>query len=457
MNKYLNLFNTLIHDQNLDFMSALLQVIEQYAKADAIKDALPEEKRKLQNALQGFYDHLNHIVDENIIVNKIGSIVSSYKFDIKMPEDFISFFEAAKKEELAALIEVQAEKSSSPLVNEGENAVAAAAFSPEGIFAQTAILERALKNNQIARQSHIDQVKAKIAEWTKELYKKFAEVILASTDLENLNQLIEEKFNDDLIKDLPKLTDFKDEIMGQIYFLQRKDFFKFFYSEPGLADKYDFVHEFYVKAKSELAEQNQTLEPELKITLSSLFYKIEERVYQPIHSKQFELMDAKQNRSVKKVFEALNIWVDKECEDFKDMDLYQTLQAKLKKQQDEFKIWEEASHRLFDKSNTYRTYEVPMWKLYQMRFAGDPKQDPRELLARLPKPMPLSPVKQKPQPAVSVEQTPALLPAATQPSIVSIPDLTTDEKLSWSDFSDDENVELIKENKHSKARAKTVK
>lgn len=339
-------------------------------------------------ALEKFYDHLFSILEKKV-EDKIGSIMVGYDFKQNIPADFLEVFEASKKQEIELLIKLSKERAPSKLVTDCENTAAGEGFSAKAIFAQTAILEQALTRKQIAQRSHVEETEAKIAEWTQLLYVKFADMILESNSLNELKSAVDKNFNSSLVLDRSKLQEFKLEINRQIKFLEKIKFFDFYFEEESLAGKYDFIYESYQDIK-----QNVSMTSELKITLSGLFLDIVNKAYQPMDSKKFELM-ALRDGTVENVFNGVRDWVEKNYTSFKDKDLYGELVKRLKSEEETFKVWEEASHRISDTQETYRTYKPLMCNLYTMKYAGDPHQDPRALLAELPKPneLPRSPVK----------------------------------------------------------------
>lgn len=397
-NKYLDLFNQQIQ-QKQSFIYAMAEVIEQYSEHywdKIVQDAKNKQtvpvKDEICIALSKFYDALFDFIDSRKSSEElVGRVIINYEFNTTMPQDFLEVFEAAKKQELSLLLKISKKRAPSQLVADCENQAAAEGFSPKVIFAQTAILEKALINKEISQQSHVEETEAKIAEWTCLLYKKFAEVILESTNLEQLNALVSQHFKKDLTLGLMELENFKIETDSQIEYLEEKKFFEQYYAKTHLADKYDFVYNFYQDLKTK-----SVMTSELKMTLSGLFFGIVTKAYQPMDAKKFELMKLR-NGTVENVFNGVRAWMKKNYATFNEKDLYCELVGKLQQEEETFKVWEEVSHRILDAPQTYRTYQPLMRNLYTMKYAGDPNQDPKALLKQLPQPaaFPHSPVKKK--------------------------------------------------------------
>lgn len=396
-NQYLDLFNTKI-EQNTTFIHAMADVVEQYSSD--YWDYIVEQTKENQSvpakdhicfAVEKFYDALFDVLESKKTMDEfIGQTIIGYNFGTNMPQDFMEVVEAAKKQETDLLIKLSKERAPSKLVADCENTAAAKQFSAKVIFAQTVILERALKQKTIKQKSHIQETEAKITEWINLLYTKFAEMILESNSLDDLKSEVDQVFKSSLVLDGSKLQEFKLEIDCQIEFLEKVKFFEFYYEEESLADKYDFIYEAYQDIK-----QKSSMTPELKMTLSSLFLCIVNKAYQPMDAKKFELMSLR-NGTVENVFNGVRSWVKKHYANFKEKDLYDKLVGKLQQEEEAFKKWEEISHRILDNAHTYRTYQPLMRDLYTMKYAGDPNQDPQELLSQLPKPIiffPRSPVK----------------------------------------------------------------
>ena len=213
------------------------------------------------------------------------------------------------------------------------------------------------------------------------LYYKFSEMILESSSLEKLEKTIAEKFSDSLSQDLPELSKFKNNIAAQIHFLSLKNFFTFYYEKSELADKYDFVKDFYDQFK----KNKEELPVESKAILSYLFYLIVETAWKPVKSQKFNLMDLPDG-TVRKVFDDLDVWVKLHYVSFQNRMLFKEIAIKLQKEKHQFKLWEEASHRLFDTAATYRTYEPLMRDLYTMQYCNI-QETPEKLLEKLPAPV----------------------------------------------------------------------
>lgn len=395
--QFLAIFNKQI-EQNKSFIEAMVEVIEQYSEyywEEVIGKKTPTGVGRVKDdicvALNDLYDHLfNFIEQKKSLEECIGRVIISYGFKTTMPEDFLQVFEAAKERELADMIELSKARAPSTLVADCENKAAAEGFSAEVVFAQTAILEKALKRKQIIRQSHIEETEAKVAEWIQLLYQKFAGLILESPSLEQLKILVDKNFKEDLIVELEQLKEFKKEIDCQIEFLENKTFFDKYHAKANLADKYDFVFDVYHTLKAQ-----SVMTPELKMTLSGLFFNILDKANQPIKAEKFNLMS--NHGTVESVFKGTFKFMEDKYADIKNKDLYAELAGRLQQEQDTYKVWEEASHRILDTPETYRTYQPLMRNLYTMKYAGDPNQDPKELLAKLPIPanFPGSPMKTK--------------------------------------------------------------
>lgn len=394
-NQYLALFNQQI-EQNASFIDVMIDIVEQYSThywsvlVNKKENQVTPVKDHVCLALEKFYDYLFTFVEQRKPLEKvIGKVIISYPFEQNIPADFLEVLEAAKKEEIALLIKLSKERAPSKLVADCENTAAGEGFSAEAIFAQTAILEEALRHKKITQQSHIEEAEAKVEEWNHLLYSKFSEMILDSNSLNDLKSAVKKNFNKNLILSGSKLEIFKLNIKSQLKFLEKIKFFNFYYQEKNLADKYDFTFEAYQEIK-----QNHSMTPELKMTLSGLFFGTINKAYKPLNAKKFELM-ALSDGTVNNVFPGVRTWAEKNYASFQGKDLYNELLGQLKKEEDTYKVWEEVSHRIHDTQEKYRTYQPLMQNLYTMKYAGDPNQDPRDLLVQLPKPhqLPRSPVK----------------------------------------------------------------
>ncbi len=123
--------------------------------------------------------------------------------------------------------------------------------------------------------------------------------------------------------------------------------------------------------------------------------------------------------TIEDVFAVLKPWAAARWKKYANSSLVGKLQEKMSEQELNYQAWDEISFR---EGLTRQPKQKPMFELYCMKYAGDPTQDPVQLLKMLPSP-------QRPKPkGVSVNNTP---PVAMPPS--SVISLLTDEVLDYSE------------------------
>lgn len=403
--KYLLEFQRLIGVEN-NLKSALSSAIQLYIQDKYAKDANVSTLQENQepsnpNLLKALLAYLAHLETADV-----GSLILYYTFKQTLPAELMELVNIAK------LMEERSLSTTSPLVSDCENKSAGDGHSPQIIFSQTARLESALLKKDVP-QRHQLEVSTKRDEWLAMLFEKFAQLILNSTSLDHLTTLYKEAFSEKICEGLPKLTAFRAEIEAQIEYLGDNDFFEDYYECSTLAEKYDFVYEYY-----QFTKRNNTNTPELRATLTHLFYHIVNQAYAPCEAQRFNLM-RDSGATLEDVFSQLKKWAtqNSEWEKYAGTDLQTELQSRLANDEEEYQCWQEVSERM---DNPRGAGPKPMYQLHCMKYAGNPSQDPRDLLKLLP-----SPVKRK---SPSVQGPSSSRPEEAMPltSLYSDEELDTD-------------------------------
>lgn len=87
--------------------------------------------------------------------------------------------------------------------------------------------------------------------------------------------------------------------------------------------------------------------------------------------------------TVENTFNALKCWAKEEWKPYDNTDLSNALWARLEQDLETFQTWQKISD--LERNRLY-SLPQPMYKLYCMKFCGDPSQDPNEILTSLTSP-----------------------------------------------------------------------
>ncbi|MBI2790647.1 MAG: hypothetical protein HYX61_01700 [Gammaproteobacteria bacterium] len=362
-NIYLELYNKKLSAKAETLPVAMQSVLSQFIKNrfPKSKKKINAEKKKLKGELQKFIEHLS--------TARIGNWVIGYQFTSTLPPELISLFNIARLHEQAIL------NSPSTLVSDCENAAAGDGFSASEIYKQLVRLESALVKKEVEAH-HQEEVQSKIRDWIALLYEKFALIILNTANLDELKTKVESTFDKTICEDLPQLAEFQNEIMCQLEFLEAKDFFDDFYKATILSDKYEFVFEYYQALKTK-----GTIEPELRATLIHLFYQTINKAYAPCDAQKFNLM-RNRGATIEVVFKALQKWAQDLWKSYQETDFHAALTQKLQEDKATYECWEQIGDL-----TTITTGPRPLYQLHCMKYAGNPMQDPRDLLKQISSPM----------------------------------------------------------------------
>lgn len=362
-NIYLELYNKKLNTKAETLPVAMQSVLSQFIKNRfKSKRKISAEKKKLKGELQKFIEHLS--------TARIGNWVIGYQFTSTLPPELISLFNIARLHEQAIL------HSPSTLVSDCENIAAGDGFSASEIYKQLVRLESALVKNEV-EEHHQEEVQRKIIEWIALLYEKFALMMLDTANLKELKAKAETTFDEALCKDLPQLAKFQNEIMCQIEFLEARNFFDDFYEATNLSDKYEFVFAFYQAIKTK-----GSLEPELRATLIHLFYQSVNIAYEPCDAQKFNLM-RNRGATIEVVFKELQKWSQTFWKSYQKTDFHAALTQKLEEDRETYACWEQIDILTTGRTGIHR----PLYQLHCMKYGGDPKQDPRDLLKQMSSPI----------------------------------------------------------------------
>lgn len=226
--------------------------------------------------------------------------------------------------------------------------------------------------------------------------KKIAAIIIEAKDIQSLHatartlkkldstaemeRSVKESFDKKTALSLPVLLRFREEIDGQLDFMDNNDFFEGFYRQREHAKQYQYVMNFY----ENIVKRRENLEPELRGTFLHLMYLMINKTYETCESKKHELM-TERAATVDAIFVEIYKWASKQWRPIKDTDLCAALADKLEKDEETFICWQQVRD-LEDQVPT-GSRETPMYQLYAMRnCVGNTKMDPRDRLSLLSTP-----------------------------------------------------------------------
>jgi hypothetical protein len=369
-------YDHLVRDQKNNIVNALLAIVDNYSSAYVHRQTRQGEKDEVCVELDRLKAHLK-------AKPKVGEILLGYTFQHAMPQDFIQMLEAVKglEQERVDLIRTAGSIAPSFLVSKSENVVAASCYSVEALFAETAKLEEALRQNErnpkanLLSLTHKSVIGNKIQIWTNDLSQKIAELMIKANSAKQLTRLIEEKLSDDLISSTFGLADLKAEILSQIEYLGKHAFFKPGYSKLRLADKYQYVQDFSLQLKNK-----NPLPQELEATLLTLLEAIELKAYASLQKKKNQLMELPE-ATTDYVFAELESSLNLNGMQFRKSNLFNVLKERLQKEKEQWEAWEEV---ITAERNPYRTYSPLMREIHCMKYTYTIGQDPKALLPQKP-------------------------------------------------------------------------
>ena len=345
-------FNTLLNQEKKPFAAALEAVLFEYKAQNSLSEAI-------QQAIDLCLQQLKEV--------EFGKIFPLLTIKKSLSSEIFNLFQ------YAALREQSIVEAPSPLVADCENKIALEPHSPKVIFEQALRLEKALLAKEVSNW-HINEVQEKILELVQTLYQKFGEIILDSEDLQKLKERVSTEFNRDIVSHEGQVQQWLKEIKCQIEFLENKKFFDAYYRCATLAQKYDFVYDFYQALKK---TPQMTLE--IKATLSALFFAVLDKAFAPLEAEKFKLM-RNRNATIEMVDADLNHWIKNNWCVFESTDLLTALLDKFDATIETYRDWEDVHFTLDEPGTDEIKGKTPMFQVHCFKYCGDPKEDPRELL-----------------------------------------------------------------------------
>lgn len=265
-----------------------------------------------------------------------------------------------------------------PILIDSQNMVAGQGFSPQALFKQSCRLEKCLDNNEIADHQTKD-VTEQITTWGAQLYEKFAEMILEASDEDDLTKRFNTAFVASECSNLFTMSLVYQRLQHTLAHMQKSEFFKDFYSNKPLYEKYDFMFEY-----CELISQHDSATPELRAIAEHLYHYIPLKAYEPCQQKRVALVsDTLQSLTVSDVFTTLTKWSNRAWRQHKDLGLitalFDELNNMLREDQKNLEAWEKIEALATQKPKKKAAYEI-----FAYRFAtSDPSADPHKMLQEL--------------------------------------------------------------------------
>lgn len=265
-----------------------------------------------------------------------------------------------------------------PILLDSLNIVAGQGFSAQSLFEQNCRLEKSLKNNQIATHQ-MKTVDNQITAWGAQLYDKFAEMILDASNENDLTNRFNAAFVASTCADLNTMTLVYQRLLDTFNHMKKTDFFKDFYDNKQLHDKYDFMFDY-----CEFINQNHEATTELRAVAEHLYDYIPLKAYQSCQKKRSALVsDTIQSLTVEDVFTKLAAWSSRRWQQHKDRGvataLLDELNNMLRDDQRNLEAWEKIEAFVSQKPQKKAAYEI-----FAYRFTtSDPNADPHTLLKEL--------------------------------------------------------------------------
>lgn len=419
MNKYVELFEARMKDEEVYLIDVLLYVIQEYNR-EYIKGWKPTDQcGQLKNdpveiEILALLESLKDKIDA-----PVGNIILPYllpktgmsqkkilypkgerpKFELKFshgeedapkdifPQDFINLINKAKEYEREALIKKRSKYDApSVLVTQCDNEAAGESFSIETLVKQIIKLENALQAGAIQLSSEKREISNKIVKWIDKLNRKIAEEIVELSNVESLSKSLNKKLvvnYRSLLAERPnaqsqqyQLVAFIKEIEYQFNYLVNTHFFEEYYQKTEPHEKYD-----YVKAVSLKIQESFGSSCGLYATFNALAQAIMNKAYKSIEAEKHRLMESP-TCTVDKLFGTLETWFKEKFELTLDSTLIKILHKKLQDEKEVFETWRDINAHIANlESKEYRTIDPLARDLIPLRYTYALDQDPREILA----------------------------------------------------------------------------